>query len=160
MLYRRIIGLPPGREYEVDASGRVRNTKTKHIVKPTLTNSGYYQVVLGSKVDNKVVRRYIHRLVARAFIGDCTGLDINHRNGNKTDNRIGNLEICTRSENLLHAYKFLGLKVHNIRLTKEQANKIRKEVLSGRTQRSVAKEYKVSFMVVSRIIRNIQTCYL
>lgn len=47
----------------------------------------------------------IHRLVWEAFHGAIPpGFEVNHRNGDKTDNRLENLELVTRSENMAHAY--------------------------------------------------------
>ena len=60
---------------------------------------------------NGVNKKYnIHKLVAETFIPKNNNyydryLEVNHINGIKTDNRVENLEWCTRSENLLHAYK-------------------------------------------------------
>lgn len=49
---------------------------------------------------------YVHRLVASAFISDIPkDMDINHINGIKKDNKLSNLEIVTRSENIRHAFK-------------------------------------------------------
>lgn len=52
----------------------------------------------------------LHRLIALAFLGDTwfAGAEINHRNGNKQDNNLGNLEWVTRSQNELHSYRVLG----------------------------------------------------
>lgn len=48
----------------------------------------------------------VHRLVAAAFIGDCqAGMEVNHKNGIKADNRLNNLEYCTPRENILHSYR-------------------------------------------------------
>jgi hypothetical protein len=48
---------------------------------------------------------FVHRIVAAAFIGPCPdGLEINHKNGIKLDNRAENLEYTTRSANMKHAY--------------------------------------------------------
>ena len=52
---------------------------------------------------NKVSKQ-VHRLVMLAFVWP-SDLQVNHKNGIKTDNRLENLEYCTSSENLLHAYR-------------------------------------------------------
>jgi HNH endonuclease/NUMOD4 motif len=68
---------------------------------------GYLNVTLS--LDDKTYNRRIHRMVIEAFVGHRpTGLDINHIDGNKRNNRISNLEYVTRAENLAHAFK-LGL---------------------------------------------------
>lgn len=58
-------------------------------------------------------KRYVtptHRLIWQFHFGDIPeGMQINHKNGVKSDNRIGNLEVCTPSENVLHAFR-TGLK--------------------------------------------------
>jgi hypothetical protein len=93
--------------YEVSSNGRVRNKKRGNILKPTLAK-GYPRVKLSDK--NKCKPITVHRLVADAFYdGNHEGLQVNHINGDKTDNFIGNLEWVTGSENILHAYK-TGLK--------------------------------------------------
>jgi len=71
---------------------------------------------LNSKMSNgygtvSVHKRYMlsHRLVWLAVHRDLqTGYEINHKNGIKGDDRISNLELVTRSENVLHAYNVLG----------------------------------------------------
>ena len=52
---------------------------------------------------------YSHRLVAEAFLGDIEGMEVNHLNGNKFDNRLENLEIVTTKENMIHSWA-LGLR--------------------------------------------------
>ena len=47
----------------------------------------------------------LHRLVAATFLGPCpSGLEVNHKNGIKIDNRVENLEYTTRLENLEHSW--------------------------------------------------------
>ena len=75
------------------------------IIKPYLNEYLYVQLSKNGSIKNKLV----HRLVASALIENNENKEqINHINGNKEDNNINNLEWCTRSENMIHAYKILG----------------------------------------------------
>lgn len=47
----------------------------------------------------------VHRLVASAFLGDVTNLTVNHKDGNRSNNHVNNLEIVTMQENVIHAFK-------------------------------------------------------
>ena len=95
--------------YEMSSDGRVRNVDTGRILRVSTNSKGYPQVCLHD--NGKQYTRPIHRLVADAFYdGDHKGLDVNHIDGNKTNNHISNLEWCSRSENIKHAYA-TGLKV-------------------------------------------------
>jgi len=70
----------------------------------------------------------VHRLVGTAFLNNTNNYtDINHINGIKTDNRLENLEWCSRSNNIKHAYK-LGLAKSN-NYQKEIAKKINQKKL-------------------------------
>ena len=93
--------------YEISNEGRVRNKNTGHVLSPR-TSNGYHTVNLFNGYGASV--KYVHRLVADAFYdGDHDGLDVNHLDGCKTNNHVDNLQWCTRSENLKHAYE-IGVK--------------------------------------------------
>lgn len=103
--------------YEVSNFGSVRGlvsanngrrllNKKPHILKAG-DNKGYCRVVLINE-SGKRCNCCVHRLVAGAFLGDCSNLEINHKDGNKKNNHVENLEICNQSWNTIHAYK-LGL---------------------------------------------------
>ena len=76
--------------YQVSDAGRVKRiTGTGKELRPVRYSNGYYVVNLSGK------RIGVHRLVALAFIPNPSGLpQINHKNENKTDNRVENLEWC------------------------------------------------------------------
>lgn len=94
--------------YEVSSAGRVRRVRpasgtwTGKILKPSL-NSGYPRVVLCR--DGLKPKGYqVHRLVAFAFLGaPGPGMEVNHKNKDRGDARVENLEWVTRSENLRHS---------------------------------------------------------
>ena len=62
---------------------------------------GYKTVSIKSKLF------YVHRLICSFYNGDTQGMDVNHKDGNRGNNKINNLEWCTRSENQKHAYRVL-----------------------------------------------------
>ena len=87
--------------YEVSNFGRVKNVKTGHILK-TNTSDRYYSVELFNNGESK--RILVHRLVAEAFLPKVTGKEwINHKDGNRYNNEVSNLEWCTPTENNIHA---------------------------------------------------------
>ena len=99
--------------YEISNFGNVRN-KNKQI-KKQYDNKGYLCVELYKKNKRKHFR--IHRLVMMTFNDNSNHkLDINHIDGNKYNNKIDNLEWCTRKENLDHAVR-KGLNSQAIRIT-------------------------------------------
>lgn len=94
-------------KYEISEAGIVRNTKSGREVKQFLGKDGYFRIQIAGKT------RTVHRLVALNFVPADVGKDfVNHKDGNKQNNHVSNLEWCTRSENLKHAYDH-GLKNSN-----------------------------------------------
>lgn len=94
-------------KYEINRCGVVRNKITQKELKPILNSSGYFRVTLYNEVGVKIF--YIHRLVGITFLPNVENLpEINHKDGNKFNNCVGNLEWCTRKENSKHSHS-LGL---------------------------------------------------
>ena len=103
--------IPDFPRYEVSNKGRVRSNcckngrKMRYIIKPGLKTNGYYFVQLFDKDaetgEVKIKWVTVHRLVARAFIGECPPRKVcDHINGNKLDNRLENLRYIPNSENV------------------------------------------------------------
>lgn len=85
----------------VDRSGKFRKTKK---LMPHKTHKGYLRV--GLMLHGKQVHVYVHRLVARTFINNIKNKpQINHKDGNKLNNTVSNLEYVTAMENVQHSIK-------------------------------------------------------
>lgn len=95
-------------EYKISNYGKVMTAKTGRILSPAIDMNGYERVCL-FKMDRN--RRYkVHRLVAITFIPKVEGKDqVNHKDGNKRNNSVENLEWVTHKENMHHA-KETGLR--------------------------------------------------
>ncbi len=103
--------------YEINIDGIVKSVSrtiklkkgsrkiNSKILSTRLNNCGYEEVRLS--MDNITTTKFVHRLLAEAFIPNPDQKkEINHKDGNTQNNSIGNLEWVTHSENMLHAYKF------------------------------------------------------
>lgn len=102
--------------YEVSNLGTVRNIKTGCVLRPIVDD--YLRVDLCK--DGKHKSKRIHRLVAEAFIPNPENKrTVNHISGDKTDNRVENLEWATHSENMKHAFR-TGLNHHGGGLPKQK----------------------------------------
>jgi hypothetical protein len=90
--------------YQVSDQGRVRSLLTGKVLslaRPR-ANMRYMTISLGSRNNRKTF--LVHRLVAVCFLAQPEGsTEVNHKNGNREDNRAENLEWCTRKENVKHA---------------------------------------------------------
>jgi len=100
----------------------------------------------------------LHRIVAELFLPKIEGKDfINHKNGNKLDNRVDNLEWCTLNENNQHAIKYglmdnRGMAHRMSKITDEIARNIKLELKSGNLSlRKIAKKFGVSNGIVFNI---------
>jgi hypothetical protein len=107
--------------YQVSNLGRIKSLERKvknqfneYIIKEKikkLSDNGHGYLHLTLYKNGKFKQFYIHRIVAEAFLSNSKNyLEINHKDGNKQNNCIDNLEWCTSSQNKKHAFK-IGLKI-------------------------------------------------
>ena len=86
-------------------TNKSKRKKPETIMRMATDSNGYFQCWL-SNGNGKPKNMLVHRLVATAFLeNDCNKRCVNHKNGNKKDNRVENLEWATSSENIIHAFK-------------------------------------------------------
>lgn len=98
--------------YQISSLGNIkslnynRQKESKLLKKYINPYNNYTQIRLNKKGVGKTFR--VHKLVAKAFIPNPENKpQINHKDGNKSNNKIDNLEWCTQSENLKHASRIL-----------------------------------------------------
>jgi hypothetical protein len=131
--------------------------KSVRILKQNKTRDGYFGVCLFKDSKRKYVR--VHRVVAETFIKNPKNKPyINHKDGNKLNNYVNNLEWVTGSENILHALK-TGLWIpakgeQRSKFSEGEVLKIRKLWDEGSiTQIAMAKKYKVGKNCIHYIIK-------
>lgn len=91
--------------YFIDTIGNIYDIKKKRYICQWVDNTGYKQCNLYSENGIKVYKR-IHRLVAETYIPNAKNLpQVNHKDGNKLNNNVNNLEWTTNSENTIHGYR-------------------------------------------------------
>lgn len=152
--------------YEVSNMGKVRSyqnfgnglRKEPKVIKPSVNSYGYLCITLCKNRTHK--NKSIHRIVAETFIKtDDMGLQIDHVNGIKTDNRVSNLEWVTPKENTLRSV-MLGLKPRgekhgNSKLKQKEVETIRELYKAGKhTQRQLGAIFGVCHSVIGDIVRN------
>lgn len=156
-----------GEEYprfEVSNCGKLRNAITGTEYKLNIAN-GYYSVCvsLGSRNDKKLFKA--HRAVAETFIPNPENKPtINHKDGNKLNNNVDNLEWATYSENTQHAFdtglakSASGENACNSKLTQEQAEWIRANYIPFSKEfgsRALGRKFDMAHTTILDVINNI-----
>lgn len=135
--------------YSVSNDGEVRRDDTKHIKVPDIDRYGYNKVDLYE--GGKRTTKRIHRLVGEAFISNPENKpEINHKDGNKLNNHVSNLEWATKRENIDHAIKH-GLR-ENVGKTPSYS------MLGKKNPNAGAKGKPVRVVETGEIFKNIKEC--
>ena len=143
--YTKPIDNFPG--YEISPDGVVWSYKSSSIIKDHPNSTGYRRVCL--RKDGKSSYQFVHRLVALAWLSSGQG-DVNHKDGDITNNCVSNLEWMTRSENILHSHVSLGNR-RKAKLTAGDLDLIRWLVGQGNYHRDVADLFSIAKSRVSQI---------
>ncbi len=142
--------------YEVSNLGNVRRIKTGKLLSQQNSN-GYKTVTLWENGKEKT--KYVHRLVAIAFLEQSESKnEVNHKDGNRSNNCLDNLEWVTASENILHGYKTLERKPIGARKNYEKKSDMRLNlklfrVKTNLTQDEFSKKIGISRVAYSLIER-------
>lgn len=92
-------------EYQISNFGRIRNYRTKKVLKNYISPEGYVCNSLRHSKEERTHTVRVHRLIAEAFIPNPNNYPIiNHIDGNKQNNNIENLEWCTAQHNIQHSF--------------------------------------------------------
>lgn len=160
------------KRYQISSRGRIRSLdrivknypngtrfmKGK-ILKPMIMNTGYPYVQ--ALIDGVRKNLMIHRLVALAFIPNLQNKPhLNHKDGNKENPSIGNLEWCTHQENMHHAFR-TGLVPYppigkgdacpSSKLTEQKVKYIKRRIAKGESDREIAIDYGVQHGTIGHI---------
>lgn len=143
-------------DYVVYPDGNVWSKRNKMFLKPVLASSGY--LTYSPSVTKGLLSPTVHRILAYCYLGAFDqGMVVNHKDGNKLNNSLDNLEVVTYSQNTRHARE-MGLFRHipseenpMARLTVEQIEQIHGMFHAGSTNDEVALAYGIHPRYVSLI---------
>ena len=154
--------LPEWNKYELNEVGEIRNIVTGHILKPQKLRSGYYSVRV--KNGDSKLHIIIHKAMGYTYLDNPLNLpEINHKDGNKLNNQIENLEWVSSSRNQHHKYntglldkkKISGENNHAAKLTWEDIGCIRETYIPFSRiygAKALARRYNVSKTTILSIL--------
>lgn len=149
------IAIKDHERYEISKCGVIRNIYTKKIKSQYIGSTGYYMVSFS--YENKSKPQRVHRLLASTFIKNSTNERfINHIDGNKLNNSLDNLEWCSHSYNMKHAFNTglinnTGEKNGMSKLDFKKVYEIKKLLKTGLSQQKIANKFNVSRSAILKI---------
>lgn len=156
--WRPVVGFET--HYAVSSLGRImrvaggKAARPGRILKPTPNAGGYPTVWLS--VNGIHHARMVHLLTAQAFIGPPYGREVNHKDANKLNPAMTNLEYATRRENADHAMAFglynKGTQCYNAVVTPLEVRGVRAAYAKGETQKNIAAHYGIGKHIVQSIV--------
>lgn len=168
--------IPGHGAYEVSSLGRVRRVRRGRgatlgrVLKAVEAGGQPGRRYLGLSLYEDNVRSpvYVHHLVASAFLRQAEpGEEINHIDGCKANNRPGNLEWNTHSQNAIHARDVLGIdmrrpetrprgeRAHTAKLTAAQVIEVRQRAARGDASEDLAAAFGVSYSTIRCVVRRL-----
>lgn len=159
--------------YQISNKGRIKRLSGKCLGKAgtyrsvsesiltNFPNKSRYNYLYVNLNNNGIKQFRVHRLVAIHFIDNPNNLEqVNHIDGNKSNNTVENLEWCTNQENMDHSKKNnlhksrFRTNAPNVKLTEEQVKKIKNRLNNKEYGRNIAKDFNISEGMVSLIKHN------
>ena len=147
--------------YEASDTGLIRRCRASggthigRLLSVRAMPNGYW--VCSPWVANKSRQSLVHRLVASAFLGPCpVGYEVNHKDLDKANNSVANLEYVTRSENLLHrAAAGIGRGTTNgtNRLSEDSVRSIRERHANGEGYKRLGAAFGVNWGTIRDIVK-------
>lgn len=155
-IWRDVVGFEDF--YEVSNLGNVRRKKSKRLREINYAQI-YPTITLSINGLHKTYR--LHRIVAKAFLPKIEGKEhVNHKNGNKRDNRADNLEWVTQAENNLHSYRelkrrsvFEGKTPFNKKVVESDIDTYHKLNISGMTTDMIGTKYGIDGSTIRKHLR-------
>jgi len=141
--------------YEITKCGTIRNKINKKIKSQYVGSTGYYMVSFS--YNNKSKPQRVHRLLAKTFIENPMERKfINHIDGNKLNNDLTNLEWCTHSHNMKHAFETglvnnTGTRNGMSKLNDKKVMQIKKMLKDGISQSKIGEIFNVSRSAILKI---------
>ncbi len=138
--------------YEITKCGIIRNKANKRIKSQYVSSTGYYMISISK--NNKTNPYKVHRLLADNFIEKVNGkTSVNHKDGNKLNNCLSNLEWCNHLENMQHAFNTnlinnTGSNNGMAKINESIAKQIKEMLKNKVSQQKIADKFNISRSLV------------